>query len=87
MPHCIIEHSTQIDGKILVPLVHQGALESNLFDPEGSDIKVRAIPYTNYQTGSVDINFVHVNLRILSGRNPDQKLHLSKLVLEKLKVS
>lgn len=85
MPHCIIEHSAQIDGAILVPLVHQGALDSGLFEPEGSDIKVRAMSYANYQTGSVDIHFVHVGLRILSGRTPDQKLHLSGLVLEKLK--
>ena len=85
MPHCIIEHSTEIEGSTLIPLVHGGALESELFDPEGSDIKVRAIPYLNYQTGSVDINFIHVTLKVLSGRNLKQKSKLSHLVLEKLK--
>ena len=84
MPNCIVEHSAEIDGAALVPLVHRGALESKLFESEGSDIKVRAIPYSNYQTGSVNINFVHVTLKILSGRNLDQKSNLSRLVLENI---
>ncbi|MDO6612336.1 5-carboxymethyl-2-hydroxymuconate Delta-isomerase [Shewanella sp. 1_MG-2023] len=85
MPHCIIEHSTEIDGNLLVPLVHRGALTSNLFDPEGSDIKVRAIAYSHYQTGAVDINFIHVTLKILSGRDVEQKSKLTQLVLAQLK--
>ena len=85
MPHCVIEHSANIDGNTLIPLVHKGALESNLFQAEGSDIKIRALSYSNYQTGSVDINFVHVTLKILSGRNAQQKSMLTQLVLEQLK--
>lgn len=85
MPHCIVEHSVEIDSDLLVSLVYQGALESNLFQREGSDIKVRAMPYASYQTGSVDINFVHVTLRILSGRTQAQKSDLTHLVLEQLK--
>ncbi|GAA6167218.1 5-carboxymethyl-2-hydroxymuconate Delta-isomerase [Sessilibacter corallicola] len=85
MPHCIIEHSSDIDGSDLISAVHQGALDSELFTPEGSDIKVRAISYSHYKTGSVDISFVHVILRILSGRNLEQKSALSHLVLENLK--
>lgn len=84
MPHCVIEHSANIDGNTLVPLVHSGALESNLFEAAGSDIKVRALSYSNYQTGSVNINFVHVTLKILSGRTIEQKSMLSQLVLEQL---
>ncbi|MBL4942277.1 MAG: 5-carboxymethyl-2-hydroxymuconate Delta-isomerase [Colwellia sp.] len=85
MPHCVIEHSANIDGNALISLVHKGALESNLFEAEGSDIKVRALSYSNYQTGSVDINFVHVTLKILSGRNVEKKSMLSQSVLEQLK--
>ena len=84
MPHCIIEHSSSIEGNKLVSLVHCGALESELFDPQGSDIKVRAVAYSNYQTGSVDINFIHVTLKILSGRSSEQKSKLSQLVLQKI---
>lgn len=85
MPHCIIEHSSNIDGSDLVSLVHQGAVTSELFSTEGSDIKVRATPYATYKTGSVEISFVHVTLRILSGRNLEQKSALTNLVLESLK--
>jgi len=85
VPHCVIEHSANIDGNTLIPLVYKGALESNLFEAVGSDIKVRALSYSNYQTGSVNIDFVHVTLKILSGRNVEQKTILSQLVLEQLK--
>ena len=73
MPHCIIEHSAKIDGETLISSVYEGVLESNLFEPEGSDIKVRAVPYSNFKTGNVDINFVN------------QKTNLTHLVLEQLK--
>ena len=85
MPHCVIEHSAKIDGEALVSSVYEGALESNLFEPEGSDIKVRAVPYSYFKTGNVDINFVHVTLRILSGRSVIQKTNLTQLVLAQLK--
>jgi 5-carboxymethyl-2-hydroxymuconate isomerase len=85
VPHCVIEHSDNIDGNRLIPLVYSAALESNLFESEGSDIKIRAMSYSNYQTGNVNINFVHVILKILSGRNVEQKAMLTRLVLEQLK--
>ena len=85
MPHCVIEHSDNFDGNILLALVHQGASASNLFEAEGSDIKVRSLSYSTYQTGSENITFVHVTLKILSGRNQQQKAMLSKLVLGQLK--
>ena len=85
MPHCVIEHSTNIDGNTLVALVYKGALESNLFETQGSDIKVRSLPYANYCTGNVDLSFIHVTLKILSGRNAEQKSALTQLVLSKLK--
>lgn len=85
MPHCIIEHSAEISGANLVPAVYKGALDSQLFSPEGSDIKVRALPYSEYKTGCVDILFIHVTLKILSGRSLRQKSTLSHLILENLK--
>lgn len=86
MPHCVIEHSDKIDGSSLISSVHKGALESNLFESEGSDIKVRAVPYSNFKTGNVNIGFIHVTLKILSGRNIDQKTNLSQLVLGQLQM-
>jgi 5-carboxymethyl-2-hydroxymuconate isomerase len=84
MPHCIIEHSSSLNGKSLVSLVYSGALKTKLFEVDGSDIKVRALPFSNYQTGNSNIDFIHVTLKILSGRNTEQKSKLSGSVIESL---
>ncbi|MGF1754062.1 5-carboxymethyl-2-hydroxymuconate isomerase [Vibrio makurazakiensis] len=84
MPHCIIEHSSSIESADLNQKVFLGALESNLFEPDGGDIKVRSIAYENYQTGTVKEDFIHVTLRILSGRNDEDKLLLSNSVMFQL---
>ena len=84
MPHCIVEHSSSLDGEILVPLVFSGALKSELFEADGMDIKVRAIAYQSYLTGLRKSDFVHVVLKILSGRTPEQKKMLSESVLSAL---
>ncbi|MGL6313250.1 5-carboxymethyl-2-hydroxymuconate Delta-isomerase [Vibrio sp. WXL103] len=85
MPHCIIEHSSSFESVDLNLKVFQGALESNLFAPDGSDIKVRSIAYEHYQTGFIKESFIHVTLRILSGRSEQDKLLLSNSVMSKLK--
>jgi len=84
VPHCIIEHSSSINGKDLLPRVFQGALNSNLFEVDGSDIKVRSLAFSDYQTGKTKSYFIHVVLKILSGRNTNDKQKLSKLVLENI---
>ena len=84
MPHCIIEHSSTINGKDLIPLVFQGALKTRLFSADGNDIKVRTQSFIDYQTGNTPSDFIHVVLKILSGRNADEKLRLSTLVLEEI---
>lgn len=83
MPHCIIEHAEHLDSQVLINSVYQGALASNLFEPE--QIKSRAISYSHYQTAGRQKAFVHVTLKILSGRTEQQKSQLSGLVFEQLK--
>ena len=73
MSHCIIEHSAEICVQQLIDAVHHGTLKSDLFEPKGSEIKVRALPYKNSKTGNVSLSFIHVILKILSGRNNQQK--------------
>lgn len=85
MPHCIIEHSDTIDDSKLISLVFDGVMASELFDADGGDIKVRSQSYNMYLVGNKKSNFVHVALKILSGRNDEQKVRLSQLVLYKLK--
>lgn len=86
MPHCIIEYAQTIEDicspEKLIKAVYSGALNSQLFEPE--DIKTRAIPFNNYTTGTVKQNFIHICLKILSGRTCKQRQMLSSLVLTEL---
>jgi len=84
LPHCIVEYSPCVDAQELNNKVFKGALDSGLFASDGSDIKVRSIVYGHYQTGAVKEDFIHVTLRILSGRNDADKLSLSQSVLSQL---
>lgn len=83
MPHCIIEYSknilTIIEAPKLVGLVHEAAIASELFEPE--DIKSRAIVYEDYGVRADKKAFIHVTMKILSGRNDEQKSALSALIL------
>ncbi|MGF1849148.1 5-carboxymethyl-2-hydroxymuconate Delta-isomerase [Vibrio lentus] len=84
MPHCIIEHSSSIKSDELNNKVFLGALNSGLFEADGRDIKVRSIDYQNYQTGTTKADFIHVTLRILSGRSDENKATLSNTVMMQL---
>ncbi|TBR37998.1 5-carboxymethyl-2-hydroxymuconate Delta-isomerase [Marinomonas agarivorans] len=86
MPHCIIEYSQQLekelDIKAMLLAVHQGAVASQLFTV--SDIKVRALPYTWHYAEANHNQFIHITVRLLKGRTPEQKKHLSESVLQSL---
>lgn len=84
MPHCVIEHSINLDSDLLVERVFQGALSTGLFEPDGSDIKVRALGYASYMTGPKKTDFIHVTMKILYGRTSEQKLCLSNAVIKEL---
>lgn len=87
MPHCIIEISKELNKIIgpstLIETTHQAIVSSGLF--EESHIKTRIQAYEHYKTGTSPLSFIHVTVRILSGRNLDQKANLSKKVLNQLK--
>ena len=84
MPHCIIEHSPNIPPEGLLQAVFNGALHSQLFLPDGADIKVRAIAYQNFKMGDGKAFFVHVAAKILAGRTDEQKQRLSQEIIKKL---
>ena len=71
--------------KELVVLVHQSVFASGLF--EESAIKTRARAYSHYQTGVTDTPFIHITLKILQGRNHQQKKELIDLVINRLRES
>ena len=84
MPHYIIEHSPNIPPEGLIHAVFNGALHSQLFLPNGADIKVRAIAYQNFKLGDSKTSFVHVVVKILAGRTDEQKQRLSQEIIKKL---
>ena len=87
MPHCIIEYSREIEKFVepqkMLNAVYQGAFESGLFNE--NEIKTRSIAYDSYQAGSIKKAFVHVMVRIFTGRNLEQRKKLSELILLQLK--
>ncbi|MFV2032400.1 MAG: 5-carboxymethyl-2-hydroxymuconate Delta-isomerase [Gammaproteobacteria bacterium] len=83
MPHCIIEYSHEVADQVsiddLIAAAHRGAMDSGLFDEY--DIKTRAMACLHHRTGQTQDSFVHVTLRLLSGRNDQQKSLLSEKLL------
>jgi len=86
MPHLIIEYAAQpqsdIDVQGIVDGAFSGADETGLFTPR--DIKVRAIPYDAFSTGGTNQPFVHVEIKLLSGRTGAQKKDLAERVFAKI---
>ncbi|WP_199610463.1 5-carboxymethyl-2-hydroxymuconate Delta-isomerase [Flocculibacter collagenilyticus] len=87
MPHCIIEYAQPLEHEIsieqLMLTVQQAAIDSALFEADA--IKVRATGFQHYITGQANGYFVHIDLRILSGRTAQQKRLLSETVLSAVK--
>ncbi|MFT6284282.1 MAG: 5-carboxymethyl-2-hydroxymuconate isomerase [Arenicella sp.] len=79
MPHCIIEYSKSLEYNVpindLVSAVHGSVFASGLF--EESSIKTRSIEFTHHQTGLSDTPFIHITLKILQGRDHQQKKDLT----------
>lgn len=82
MPHCIVECSPDFDRARLMTAVLDGCVASDTF--QKGDIKVRICEYDFYETAGKKESFIHVNVRILSGRTEAQRLHVSKTVLNAL---
>lgn len=87
MPHMIIEfaHELATDERIgsMMDAVYQAALSTGLF--QDSHIKIRMIPVQYYRTGKNRDTFIHAQLRIHSGRKPEQKKMLSEVVLASMR--
>ncbi len=86
MPHCTIEYSANITENLpveqLMHAVYKGANQSELFT--ATDIKVRACAFDDFYLPGAEQAFVHVNLKILSGRDLSQRKALSESVINQL---
>jgi 5-carboxymethyl-2-hydroxymuconate isomerase len=83
VPHCIIDYSASLAGKVSpkaqLNAAYIGALNSQLFVAD--DIKSRLIPFQDFTSGASQQDFIHVVIKILSGRTNRQRKALSNSVL------
>ena len=87
MPHIIVEYAEQLadDAQIkdILQAVHRSIAASGLFDE--SHIKTRAYPFSNYTNAGGHEPYIHIQARIKSGRDTDNKIRLSEEILAGLR--
>ncbi len=84
MPHVIIEYAdvleAQIPREILLDTIHQSVENSGLFN--ASDIRSRTQSFDKFRLGVKQHSFLHITIKLLSGRTDEQKLALTQLVMQ-----
>ncbi len=83
MPHIVIEYPEQLADdftiKDILKAVHQSISGSGLF--LANQIKTRAYPFREYTHGGGSDPYIHIQARIKSGRDADDKKRLGKEIL------
>lgn len=89
MPHLVIEYSDTLEEKHsveeLMMACHQAANQSGQFTEK--DIKVRAYPCGESLIAGKEKPFLHVTVKLLSGRDHKVKKALTTAVVEALSTS
>lgn len=84
MPHVIIEFPYELasdeQAESLLEQLHHTVVASGLF--EEGNIRLRTQPFIHYRLGGALEPYIHVQLRIHSGRTSEQKGDLSRRVLD-----
>jgi len=79
MPHFIIEHGNALQGGVdtedAMQIAFNCGKDCGFIGP--ADIKVRVRPYTDFFAGDGRADFIHITVRLLSGRTAAQKESLS----------
>jgi len=77
MPHIIVDYSAPLKKEVEAVAFKQNLIETLIansdFDPKA--IKYRSCVYSDYDCASE--NFIHLNIKMLSGRTLDQKQKLT----------
>ncbi|TXJ08881.1 MAG: 5-carboxymethyl-2-hydroxymuconate Delta-isomerase [Afipia sp.] len=78
MPHIVCHYSASPDMPPVLDVMktlHDAAVSTGVVKAE--DLKIRALPFTDYLVAGEQRSFFHVSLYLLAGRTPQQKEHLS----------
>jgi len=83
MPHIIVEYPQGIvdDNSVdaVLQTIHQSIADSGLF--KADQIKARAYPFRQFTNAGGNDPYIHIQARIKSGRDADNKKQLSDLVM------
>jgi len=83
MPHIIVEYAEALanDEKVdaMLQTVHQSIADSGLF--KANQIKTRANPFRGFTNAGGAAPYIHIQARIKSGRDADNKKRLGEAIL------
>ena len=86
MPHIIIEYADQLandaEVRAMLQAIHRAVADSGLF--VANQIKTRAYPFREFTLAGGRDAYIHVQARIKSGRDTDNKKRLAGLILAAL---
>jgi 5-carboxymethyl-2-hydroxymuconate isomerase len=86
MPHIVVEYSRcdelEVPVAELMRALHGAAASTGVM--QAADIKIRALPYSDYLVAGRQDSFCHVSVYLLQGRTPEQKRAVSETLRETL---
>lgn len=88
MPHIILEHSNNIKGiNFSTFLLELHELLASKLPTKIENCKSRVLIHSQYIIGQGDKNnaFIHIEIKILPGRNQELLKSIAEIILEKLK--
>ncbi|MBL7004214.1 MAG: hypothetical protein ISR69_09335 [Gammaproteobacteria bacterium] len=87
MPHIILEYAESLISKEQVPqildAIHQAIAKSNIF--KANQVKTRAYAFQFFTQAGKPDPYIHIQARIKSGRDADNKKQFSQVIIEALK--
>lgn len=87
MPHCIVEYSKNLEPSSVTQLIDavQHVIESSdLF--QAVDVRSRGQSFEHYRLGADKESFIHITIKLLSGRSDEQKAKLTQQVIQALQL-
>lgn len=87
MPHLIVEHSTNFSQKLIVKLqkILQDVMHSCEGNFDANQCKCRSFSFDDYLVGKIDQSnslFLHITLKVLSGRSLEVRKNLAEKLME-----
>lgn len=83
MPHIIVEYSEELiestEVRVMLQSIHSSIADSGLF--KANQIKTRAYPFKEFTNAGGSEPYIHIQARIKSGRDADNKKRFSEVIL------